>query len=43
MIEGLERYLEILPLRKSAKSVDEENGCPQISQIHADLRKGDQA
>ena len=42
MPEGLKPHAEILPLRKSAKSVDKENGCPQITQIHADLRKGDQ-
>jgi GxxExxY protein len=33
----------VFSLRKSAKSVDEEQGCPQISQIDADLRKGEQA
>ena len=40
MIEGLKMYAEILPLRKSAKSVDEEKVYPQITQIPADLRKG---
>ena len=42
MIAGLEDHLEILPLRKSAKSVDEENDCPQMTQIGADLRNGEQ-
>lgn len=43
MIKGLKPYAKILPLRKSAKSVDEEMGYPQIAQIPADLRKGKRA
>jgi len=43
MIEGLKPHAEILPLRKSAKSVDEEMVYPQITQIPADLRKGERA
>ena len=43
MIAGLQPYAEILPLRKSAKSVDEKEVYPQITQIPADLRKGEWA
>jgi len=46
MTEGLQPYAQykrlILSLRKSAQSVDEKDGCPQITQIDADLQKGDQ-
>jgi hypothetical protein len=41
MIEGLKPYSVILPLRKSAQSVDEEIAYPQITQIFADFQKGE--
>jgi len=39
---SLEYKRLILSLRKSAQSVDEKDGCPQITQMDADLQKGDQ-
>jgi len=48
MIEGLQPHAEYKEsrrcpsLRKSAQSVDENIGCPQISQMNADLQNGGQ-